>query len=114
MAENSSHPTDSPVSSAEHIEDVETFEKLITSEDRVLVDFYADWCGPCQMMAPIVDELAAETDSPVVKIDVEQLPQIATRYDVHGIPAFIVFDNGEVTEHLIGVQEKETLAQSLE
>lgn len=114
MTDSSTQPTDESASSADHIEGEDTFDRLVDNEARVLVDFYADWCGPCQLMAPIVDELAAETEVPVAKVDVEKLPQVATRYDINSIPAFIVFEDGAVEEHLIGMQDKETLAQAIE
>lgn len=65
------------------------------------------------MMAPIIDKLAAETDVPVVKIDVEALPHVATRYNVNSIPTFVVLNNGSLEERLVGMQEKETLVESL-
>lgn len=98
--------------SAEPIEAIDTFDRVLTNEDRVLVDFYADWCGPCQMMAPMIDELAAESDEAVVKVDIEALPQLAARYDVNSIPTFLVFENGEIADRLVGMQEKSTLEQS--
>lgn len=113
MADRSTNPADSSGSEAERITATEAFEDAISNERRVLVDFYASWCGPCQMMAPTIDELATESDERVVKVDIEALPQLAARYDVRSIPAFLVFDNGEVTEQLVGMQEKETLAQTL-
>jgi thioredoxin 1 len=114
MADRSTHATDSPASSAEHIENKETFDQLLTDEERVLVDFYADWCGPCQLMAPTVDELAAESEAAIVKVDIEALSQIAARYDVSSIPTFLAFEDGTVEEQLIGMQEKERLAQTVE
>lgn len=113
MADRSTNPADSSGSEAKRITAAETFEDVISNEGRVLADFYASWCGPCQMMTSTIDELATESDGRVVKVDIEALPQLAARYDVRSIPAFLVFDNGEVTERLVGMQEKETLAQTL-
>lgn len=90
------------------------FEALLGTEDTLLVDFYAEWCGPCQMMAPIVEELAADVDATVAKVDVEELPPLAAQYDVKSIPAFVVFDDGETTDRLIGMQEKGELRAALQ
>jgi len=94
---------------ASHVETEAAFEDLLETEETLLVDFYADWCGPCQMMAPTVEELAAEIEATVVKIDVEKLPPVAARFDVKSIPAFVVFEDGQETERLVGMQEKSDL-----
>jgi thioredoxin 1 len=97
-----------------HVETEATFEDLLETEETLLVDFYADWCGPCRMMAPTVEELAAEIEATVVKIDVEELPPVAARFDVKSIPAFVVFEDGEETERLVGIQEKSDLRGAVE
>ena len=99
---------------AEQIETEAAFDRLVANNPRVLVDFYADWCGPCQLMAPTVDELAAERDTPIAKVDVDQLPQIATRYEVRSIPSFILFEDGTVDERLVGMHEKSALNEIIE
>jgi thioredoxin 1 len=114
MSENSTRTTDDTAPEAEHIDSVDAFDRLLSEKERVLVDFYAEWCGPCNIMAPTVDEFAAETGAEVVKIDVEELPEIATRYDVKSVPTFMAFRSGEVAERLIGLQEKATLAEAVE
>jgi len=91
------------------VETEAAFERLLTAEDTVLVDFYADWCGPCRMMASTVEELATEKETAVVKVNVEDLPPVAAKYDVQSIPAFLVFRESEVTDRLVGMQEKEDL-----
>lgn len=111
MTDSPNRSTDGSSLSAVHIEEVDAFDQLITNNERVLVDFYADWCGPCQLMAPLVDELAAESDSAIVKVDVEALPQIATRYDVRSIPTFIAIEDGAVETRLVGMQERSALAR---
>lgn len=98
---------------APHVDTESAFDDLLETEGTLLVDFYADWCGPCRMMAPTVEELAAEVDASVVKINVEELPTVARRYDVKSIPAFVVFDDGEESERLIGMQEKSDLRAAL-
>jgi len=97
-----------------HIETEAAFDDLLETEKTLLVDFYAEWCGPCQMIAPTVEELAAEVAATVVKIDVDELPPVAARYDVKSIPAFVVFEDGEETDRLVGMQEKSDLRAAVE
>ena len=113
MANEHTGPTNNATSSIEQVSSEDEFDQLLGNEDRILVDFYADWCGPCKMMAPTVEELADESDVSVVKIDVETLPQIATRYDVSSIPTFITFADGEIQERLVGMHAKDVLAETL-
>lgn len=90
----------------------ENFEKVVlNSEEPVLVDFFADWCGPCKMMAPIVEELATELDgkAKVGKINVDENSDIAVEYNVMSIPTLIVFKNGKEEKRLVGVRNKEEL-----
>lgn len=90
------------------------FEVEVLKADKpVLVDFYADWCGPCKMMAPAVEELAEElADVAVVgKLNVDDNEEIAMRYGVMSIPTLIVFKNGEAVKKTIGVQPKEDIEQ---
>jgi len=114
METNSTRPAEQSAAAAEEITDQEAFDRLIREERRVLVDFYADWCGPCQLMAETVEELAAECDAAVVKIDTEALPQVAHQYGVQSIPTFLVLDDGDVVDRLVGVQNKEALARLVE
>ena len=90
----------------------ENFEKeVLNSEKPVLVDFYADWCGPCKMMAPIVEELAKDLEekAKVGKINVDENPDIAVEYNVMSIPTLIIFRNGKEEKRLVGVRDKEEL-----
>lgn len=94
----------------------ENFEKeVLNSEKPVLVDFFADWCGPCKMMAPIVEELATELDgrAKVGKINVDENSDIAVEYNVMSIPTLIVFKNGKEEKRLVGVRDKEELLRLL-
>ena len=94
----------------------ENFEKeVLNSEKPVLVDFFADWCGPCKMMAPIVEELATELDGKVKvgKINVDENSDIAVEYNVMSIPTLIVFKNGKEEKRLVGVRDKEELLRLL-
>lgn len=90
----------------------ENFEKeVLNSEKPVLVDFFADWCGPCKMMAPIVEELATELDGKVKvgKINVDENSDIAVEYNVMSIPTLIIFKNGKEEKRLVGLRDKEEL-----
>lgn len=90
----------------------ENFEKVVlNSEEPVLVDFFADWCGPCKMMAPIVEELATELygKAKVGKLNVDENSDIAIEYNVMSIPTLIVFKNGKEEKRLVGVRDKEEL-----
>lgn len=90
----------------------ENFEKeVLKSEKPVLVDFYADWCGPCNAMAPVIEELAKELEGKVKvgKINVDENPDIAVEYNVMSIPTLIVFKNGKEEKRIVGLRNKEEL-----
>jgi thioredoxin 1 len=89
------------------------FDRIVDAYDVVLVDFYADWCGPCQMMEPTIESLAAETDAAVLKVDVDQFQALAGQYQVQGIPTLLVFAHGELAERMVGAQTGESLSQTL-
>lgn len=114
MSIDTEQDTDSSEIKARQIQDMDGFDRLIANNERVLVDFYADWCGPCQLMASTVDELAAESAANVVKVDVEDHPQLSARYDIKKIPTFLVFENGAIEERLVGMQSKEALLETIE
>ena len=85
-------------------------EEDLQSNVPVLVDFWATWCMPCKMLAPVIDELAAEADGyKVGKIDVDQEPELARQYRVMSIPTFLVFKDGEVVKRDMGVMSKDEL-----
>jgi thioredoxin 1 len=95
----------------------DTFQKeVLESAQPVFVDFWATWCGPCRTVAPTVAELADEYEGRVKfgKVDVDKETELATRYDVSGIPALMVFQDGKVVEHLVGVRSKDELKSVLE
>ena len=87
------------------------FSDLIQSDVPLLVDFYADWCGPCVAMAPVLKQLASEVgeQAKIIKINVDQYPQLAEKYNIRGIPAFILFKNGEILWQQAGMMTKEQL-----
>ncbi len=89
---------------------------VLKSPVPVLVDFWATWCGPCKMIAPILDEIAREQAGKVrvAKIDVDQNPALAARFNIRGIPTMILFQNGEVKETIVGLTGKQSLVGKLE
>ncbi len=96
--------------------DLESFEQIVLeSEAPVLVDFYADWCRPCQMLAPTLEELAREMpDARIVKVNVDENPQLAGYFGVSSIPALMVFKDGNLVAKRLGLVDKASLKQLLE
>ncbi len=92
------------------------FSALIASEKVTLVDFWAEWCGPCQMLGPVVEEIAGEyLDKAIVaKLDVDANPNISAQFNVRSIPTLLFFKNGELVHKLVGVVPKETLTAALD
>ena len=93
----------------------DTFDnEALKGEGKVLVDFYADWCGPCKMVAPIVEEISNESAAyKVCKLNVDDAPDIAARYGVMSIPTLIVFEKGKVVNKMVGAQSKQLIASML-
>lgn len=93
----------------------ENFEnEVLKKEGTVLVDLYADWCGPCKMVAPIVAEIAEErADITVGKINVDDCPELAIKYRVASIPTLIVFNNGQETDRIVGYRPKDAILEIL-
>ncbi|MFB6122998.1 MAG: thioredoxin [Haloferacaceae archaeon] len=109
VAEATADESDAP-NEPIHVEGADHFEDVLGAYEVVLVDFYADWCGPCQMLEPTVESLAAETDAAVAKVDVDAHQSLASRYRVQGVPTMLLFSGGDVVERIVGVRDEATLA----
>lgn len=97
---------------AKKITSVEEFDNILAGEKPVLVDFFATWCGPCKMFAPVLDEFAEEHDEiEAVKVDVDELGDLARRYGIMSIPTVILFKNGEPSKKNVGFLDAEDLEE---
>lgn len=93
----------------------ENFESVKNNEKTVLLDFYADWCGPCRMVSPLVDEIAEENPQYLVaKVNIDDDPELAQRFGVVSIPTLVVMKNGEVVNQSVGARPKAQILAMLE
>lgn len=98
-----------------HVNDDNFKAEALDSPLPVLVDFWAAWCGPCRMIAPVIEELAVELDGKVkiAKLDTEESRQIPARYGIRGIPTLILFNNGQVVNQIVGAVPKQAIVNFL-
>ena len=93
----------------------DNFEQVKASNKTVLLDFYADWCGPCRMVSPLIDEIAEERDDIAVgKINVDDDPELAAKYGVFSIPTLVVLKDGEVAQQATGARPKANILEMLD
>lgn len=91
------------------------YDAVLNNNEKVFVDFYADWCGPCKMLGPVVEEVSHEyEDVKFIKVNVDQLPDVAGRYGIMSIPTMLVFRNGEKVESAVGFMPKEQIKALVE
>lgn len=90
--------------------------EVMTGEKTVLVDFWADWCGPCRMLAPVIEEIDIKSGDKykICKVNVDEAPDLAARFGIMSIPTLLIFKGGEITGTLIGVQPEEKIIAELE
>ncbi len=94
----------------------QNFNDIINTDQTVLVDFWAEWCGPCKMIGPVVEELASDYDGKAVigKVDVDANPEVSAKFGIRSIPTLLVFKNGEIVDKQIGAVPKSVLSQKLD
>ena len=90
-------------------------ETVLNSDKPVLVDFWAVWCGPCRMLGPIIEEVAADFEGKAIvgKVDVDNNQQVSVDYGIRNIPTVLIFKNGQVVDKIVGVASKEVIAEKL-
>jgi thioredoxin 1 len=111
MALSTSTPT---VGQVHHVGEAQFDREVLQTAGPVLVDFYADWCGPCKALAPVLEELARETPhAKIVKVNVDHAPRLASRYGINSIPTLVVFRDGQATSGMVGLASKAHLRSLL-
>lgn len=109
-SEASNEASDKPI----HIDGRADLDEVVATHEIVLTDFYANWCGPCKMLEPVVKTLAAQTDAAVAKVDVDANQQLAATYGVRGVPTLVLFVDGKQVEEVVGMQNESQLRSLIE
>ncbi|MFB6310760.1 MAG: thioredoxin [Salinirussus sp.] len=107
-ADDTESDTESPATPV-HVDGSAHLQELVGTSGVVLVDFYADWCGPCKMLEPIVEDIAADAPATVAKVDVDEHQDLAAEYGVRGVPTIVLYSDGEVVEQFSGVRGEDDL-----
>ncbi|ELZ43822.1 thioredoxin [Halorubrum californiense DSM 19288] len=97
-----------------HVNGPDDLRRAVDDHDVVLVDCYADWCGPCQMMEPAIEALAAETDAAVAKVDVDANQAVAQQLGARSIPTLVLYADGEAVDRFVGAQDRATLEAAID
>ena len=97
-----------------HVNGTDELRRAVDDHDVVLVDCYADWCGPCQMMEPTIEALAAETDAAVAKVDVDANQAVAQQLGARSIPTLVLYADGEAVDRFVGAQDRATLETAID
>ncbi|GGN89656.1 MULTISPECIES: thioredoxin family protein [Haloarcula] len=97
--------TDTPI----HVESEAHLDELVADTSVLLVDFYADWCGPCRLLEPAIETVAADTSAGVAKIDVDEAPALAREFGVRGVPTLLLLADGDPVERRVGLEDETTL-----
>ncbi|WP_435349429.1 thioredoxin [Haloarchaeobius sp. HRN-SO-5] len=113
-AQSGDEGSESVPSDPVHVESETHLDELVADHDVVLVDFYADWCGPCQMLEPVVEQVATETSAAVAKVDIDELQMLAQQQGIRGVPTLLLYADGELADRMVGVQEKSALVNKVE
>ncbi|MFT6867437.1 MAG: thioredoxin 1 [Cyclobacteriaceae bacterium] len=94
----------------------QNFDEILKTDKPVLIDFWAEWCGPCKMIGPLVEELASDYEGKAVigKVDVDVNPEVSAKFGIRSIPTLLVFKNGEIVDKQIGAVPKTVLSQKLD
>lgn len=97
-----------------HVEGQSHLSRLVEDYRLVLVDYYADWCGPCKALEPVVESVAAETEAVVAKVDIDAHQQLAAEQNVRGVPTLVLYADGDPVERLVGLQDEAKLRSLVE
>lgn len=99
---------------AEHLTESNFEEKVLKAKEKVLVDFFATWCGPCQVLGPIIDELAGEVEiEKIYKADIDQNQNLAAKFNVASVPTMVIFKDGQEIKRFTGLRNKEQIIKDL-